>query len=142
MKLAWMIRWPIPNPAWAAAPNGRLMVYTRNRYTATRANSTPAGNPIFRIRPHMSPCGFSWMCSFKYELTSKKKIASQMVPTKMAMSDASPAPATPIGRPVSQPNMRAGASTMLMSTVAVCTIMPGLKLPVPRSAAPMTTIGN
>ena len=29
-----------------------------------------------------------------------------------------------------------------MITVAVCTTMPGLKFPVPRSAAPITTIGN
>ena len=47
-----------------------------------------------------------------------------------------------MGRVPSQPNMSAGASTMLMMTVAVCTTMPGLKLPVPRSAAPITTIGN
>ena len=31
---------------------------------------------------------------------------------------------------------------MLRMTVAVCTIMPGLKLPVPRSAAPIATIAN
>ena len=31
---------------------------------------------------------------------------------------------------------------MLITTVPVCTIMPGLKLPVPRSAAPMATIAN
>jgi hypothetical protein len=60
----------------------------------------------------------------------------------MAMNDARPAPATPIGCVPSQPNINAGASTMLMITVAVCTTIPGLKFPVPRSAAPMTTIGN
>jgi len=31
---------------------------------------------------------------------------------------------------------------MFITTVAVWTIMPGLKLPVPRSAAAITTIGN
>ena len=31
---------------------------------------------------------------------------------------------------------------MFRTTVAVCTIMPGLKLPVPRSAEPMATIAN
>ena len=31
---------------------------------------------------------------------------------------------------------------MLMMTVPVCTSMPGLKLPVPRSAAPIATIAN
>ena len=41
-----------------------------------------------------------------------------------------------------QPNMSAGANTMLMITVAVCTTMPGLKFPVPRSAAAITTMGN
>ena len=53
----------------------------------------------------------------------------------MATSVAIAAPATPSGRPVPQPKISTGASTMLMITVAVCTIMPGLKLPVPRSAA-------
>ena len=60
----------------------------------------------------------------------------------MAINDARPAPATPIALPVIQPNINEGASTMFMITVAVCTTIPGLKLPVPRSAAPMTTIGN
>ena len=31
---------------------------------------------------------------------------------------------------------------MLMMTVAVCTIIPGLKLPTPRSAAPIATMPN
>ena len=31
---------------------------------------------------------------------------------------------------------------MLITTVPVCTNMPGLKLPVPRSAAPIATIAN
>ena len=49
------------------------------------------------------------------------------------------APATPSGAPVTQPKISNGASTMLMITVAVWTTMPGLKLPVPRSAAPIAT---
>ncbi len=52
------------------------------------------------------------------------------------------APATPSGRPDPQPNISTGASMMLMITVAVCTTMPGLKLPVPRSAAPIATSAN
>ena len=64
------------------------------------------------------------------------------MPTTIATNDASPAPATPIGPVPIHPNIRAGARTMLMITVAVCTTMPGLKFPVPRSAAAITTIGN
>ena len=60
----------------------------------------------------------------------------------IAMNDARPAPATPIGLVPIQPNMSAGARTMLIITVAVCTTMPGLKFPVPRRAAAITTIGN
>ena len=41
-----------------------------------------------------------------------------------------------------QPKINSGASTMLTNTEAVCTIIPGLKLPVPRSAAPMATMAN
>ena len=58
------------------------------------------------------------------------------------MSEAIAAPATPIGRPVPQPNISTGASTMLMMTVAVCTTMPGLKFPTPRSAAAIPTMPN
>ena len=65
-----------------------------------------------------------------------------MVPTIIAMNEASPAPATPIGGVPVHPNMSTGARTMFMITVAVCTTMPGLKFPVPRSAAAITTIGN
>ena len=52
------------------------------------------------------------------------------------------APATPSGIPVPQPKMRKGASAMLIMTVAVETIIVGLKFPVPRIAAPIATIGN
>jgi hypothetical protein len=65
-----------------------------------------------------------------------------MDPIAMATSDAIAAPATPSGRPVPQPKIRNGASTRLTMTVVVWTIMPGLKLPVPRSAAPMLTMAN
>ena len=41
-----------------------------------------------------------------------------------------------------QPNINAGASTMFSTTVAVCTIIPGLKSPIPRSAAAVATIAN
>ncbi len=60
----------------------------------------------------------------------------------MAMNVASAAPATPIGRWVSQPKISTGARSMLMMTVAVWTTMPGLKLPLPRSAAAIATIVN
>jgi hypothetical protein len=60
----------------------------------------------------------------------------------MAINEASAAPATPSGRPVPQPKMSTGARIMLMMTVAVWTTMPGLKLPLPRSAAAIATIAN
>ena len=58
------------------------------------------------------------------------------------MSDDTAAPATPNGRPVPHPKIRNGASTMLMITLAVDTIIPGLKLPVARSADPIATSAN
>ena len=39
-------RKPMPNPACAAAPNGRLTVYTTSRWTDISANSAPAGRPL------------------------------------------------------------------------------------------------
>ncbi len=69
-------------------------------------------------------------------------MASQITPTTTATSVEIAAPATPIARPVNQPKMRMGASSMLRTTVAVWTTMPGLKLPVPRSAEPIATIAN
>ena len=67
---------------------------------------------------------------------------SQSTPTTTATRVEIAAPATPIGYPVNQPKIRIGASTMFTTTVVVCTIIPGLKLPVPRSAEPMATIAN
>src|SRR6187551_779583 len=64
------------------------------------------------------------------------------MPTTTATSVEMAAPATPIGCPVHQPKIRIGASSMLRTTVAVCTTMPGLKLPVPRSADPIATMAN
>jgi hypothetical protein len=58
MNPAWMIRMPMPNPACAADPNGRLTTYTTNRYTATSANSAPAGSPMARIFRHRGKSGF------------------------------------------------------------------------------------
>ncbi len=60
----------------------------------------------------------------------------------VVMKVASAAPATPIGRCVSHPKMRNGAKIMFKSTVADWTIIPGLKLPVPRSAAAIATMAN
>ena len=64
------------------------------------------------------------------------------MPTTTATNVASAAPVTPSGRCVTHPKIRNGASTMLRMTVTVWTTIPGLKLPVPRSAAPMATIPN
>ena len=55
---------------------------------------------------------------------------------------ASPAPATPSGRPVPHPAMRMGAKTTLSTTVSICTSMPGFTMPVPRKALPMDTSAN
>src|SRR5207247_341340 len=43
-------RAPMPEPAWAAAPNGRLTRYTTRVYTAISPNSAPAENPISSSR--------------------------------------------------------------------------------------------
>ena len=71
-----------------------------------------------------------------------KYFDSHTMPIAIATSDDTAAPATPIGRPVPHPKMRNGASTMLMMTVAVDTTIPGLKLPVARSAEPIATRAN
>ena len=71
-----------------------------------------------------------------------KYVASHTTPTTTATSDESAAPATPSGGLITQPKIRNGASSMLRMTVVVATIIPGLKLPVPRSAAPMATMTN
>ena len=60
----------------------------------------------------------------------------------IATSEEIAAPATPSGRPMPHPKMRTGASTMFRITDHVCTTIPGLKFPVPRSAALMLTMPN
>ena len=67
---------------------------------------------------------------------------SPTTPTTTATNDAIAVPATPSGCPVPQPNISAGASTMFSTTVADCTIIPGLKSPIPRSADAVATIAN
>ena len=71
------------------------------------------------------------------------KIAvSQTTPMAIATSDAMAAPVTPNACPVPQPKMRIGASTMFTTTVPLWTMVPGLKLPMPRRAAASATIAN
>ena len=41
-----------------------------------------------------------------------------------------------------QPEIRTGASAILMITASACTIMLGRTIPVPRSAAPITCTAN
>ena len=61
----------------------------------------------------------------------------------MAMSDAARgAGYAECGTPVPQPKMSTGASAMLMTTVVLPTIMPGLKSPIPRSADDTATSAN
>ncbi len=64
------------------------------------------------------------------------------MPTTIATSVEIAAPATPKARPVPHPKIRNGARIMLRMTVAVDTIMPGLKLPTARSAEPIATSVN
>ena len=64
------------------------------------------------------------------------------MPNATASVLASPAPATPSGWPVPRPAISTGASTMLTTTVASCTSIVGLTMPVPRSAEPMAIIAN
>lgn len=60
----------------------------------------------------------------------------------MARSDASAAPATPSGRPVTQPKMRVGARIMLKTTVTIWITVGIFTSPMPRRAAPMATSTN
>jgi hypothetical protein len=80
--------------------------------------------------------------NLRNDFCGKKKNSSHTVPATTEMNVASAAPETPIGWCVTQPKIRNGASTMLRMTVAVWTSIPGLKLPVPRRAAPIATIAN
>ena len=138
-----MMRIPMPKPACAAAPNGRVIEYTMKRYTAMMPNSNPAGSPMASIFLQRSNRGAqSAMMNFRYESFAKKYAANQRTPITIATSDDIAAPATPYAWPVPQPKMRKGASTMLMITVAVETTIPGLKFPEPRSAALIPTRRN
>src|SRR5262245_53204397 len=78
--------------------------------------------------------------NFRYEPAGKKYVIIQIVPTTIATTVENAAPATPNACPVTQPKIRNGARIMFRITVAVCTTMPGLKLPVPRSAALITAM--
>jgi hypothetical protein len=63
-------------------------------------------------------------------------------PNATANSDASAAPATPSGWPVSQPNISVGARRMLRTTVATWMAVGTFTSPSPRSAAPIPTSVN
>src|SRR6476469_8217821 len=113
------------------------------RYTASSANSAPAGRPMPSIFFHKVKFGFqSVRTNLKYESAGRKYSVSQTVANATEISVEIAAPATPYGRCVTQPKIRNGARIMFRITEAVDTIMPGLKFPVPRSAAPIATIAN
>jgi hypothetical protein len=76
------------------------------------------------------------------ESSGRKYSVSHTEPTATATSVEIAAPATPSGCPVPQPKIRNGASTMFSTTVDDWTTMPGLKLPVPLSAADIATMPN
>ena len=138
-----MMRMPMPKPACAAAPNGRLTAYTSIRYTAMSANSAPAGRPIFSMSRQRSNRGSqSRNEKRRYASAGRKYTTIHTTPMAIATSVESAAPATPRAMPVPHPKISTGASTMLRMTVAVCTTMPGRKLPVPRSADPIATRPN
>src|SRR4051812_27948903 len=84
----------------------------------------------------------SALMNFRYEDFGRKYSVSHTVAMTIGTREEMAAPATPNGWPVTQPKMRNGASTMFRMTDAVETIMPGLKLPVPRNADPIATIPN
>src|SRR5262245_26391629 len=92
---------------------------------------------------HWPRCGLQWL-NEKWRNASfdVKYVAIQTMPITIEISVDSAAPATPYACPVTQPKIRNGASNMLMITVADATTMPGLKFPVPRSAAPIEAKGN
>ena len=107
------------------------------------ANSAPAGRPIFSMSAHNVRRGaHSRGVNLRYESAGQKYSAIHTTPMAMAMNVASAAPATPRGGTGPHPKIRIGASTMLRITVAVCTIIPGRKLPVPRSADPIAIKPN
>lgn len=106
-------------------------------------NSTPLGRPMPSIRFQTASSGREAAGSKRRkEPTFQKNAVSHTRPTTMAMREARAAPATPRGRPVPQPKMRKGASSMLRMTVAVLTTMPVRKLPIARSAADLATRPN
>src|SRR5687767_12198712 len=103
-----------------------------------RANSKPEGSPIASIFFQASNLGRTcWASKRRYLSGEMNQVDIQTTPTTIEKSDETAAPATPNGRPVTQPKIRKGASTMLMTTVTVDTSIVGLKLPTPRSAAPI-----
>ena len=64
------------------------------------------------------------------------------MPAAIAISEASAAPATPSGRPLTQPKISVGASAMFSRTVATWIAVGIFMSPIPRSAAPRATSGN
>ena len=68
--------------------------------------------------------------------------SARPTPTATATSVEMAAPATPKAMPVHPAEDQERRENMLRITDAVETIIPGLKLPVPRSAAPIATIAN
>src|SRR2546426_395489 len=96
MNPAWMMRIPMPTPACAAAPKGRVIEYTRPRYTVVMPNSTPLGRPMPSMRFQTAVCGRQARGSNRRkEPTFRKNAVSHTSPTTMATSEASAAPATP-----------------------------------------------
>src|ERR1043166_8365934 len=114
-----------------------------NWYSAIIANSNPDGSPISRMRFHWRSSGRqSANEKWRYASFETKYVASHTMATTIETSDEIAAPATPYAWPVTQPKMRNGASTMLITTLTVDTIIVGLKLPMPRSAEPIAPNGN
>ena len=66
----------------------------------------------------------------------------RITPTATEMEVESPAPATPMGRPVGHPAIMMGERMALRTTVMTCTRMVGFTIPVPRRAAPMEMRAN
>src|SRR5690349_2013899 len=112
-------------------------------YTAIIANSNPAGSPIASIRRHSGNFGdHNATLKCRYESFLRKYVVNHNTATMIDTSVEMAAPATPSGCPVPHPKIRNGARIMLMMMLAVDTIIPGLKLPAARSAAPNATSRN
>src|SRR5215471_5537877 len=106
-------------------------------------SSAAAGAPTFIIARHVVHSGLQWDTSKRRYLSDRKKYPKNVTtPIAIETRLATAAPETPSERPVPQPKIRTGASTMLSATVPALMTIVGLTIPVPRNDEPIATTRN